>query len=94
MTVIEHRVELLSHPDRLTVRVHEELPRAPECPHFAQTRPVDREYVPVDQLAGAVEERDALREAAQHAVDVAREFSSVQRLPEWAERLRNAIGRQ
>jgi hypothetical protein len=36
-------------------------------------------------------ENERLREAAQHAVDVAREFSSTLRLPEFVERLRAAL---
>lgn len=50
----ETRVELVTHPNRLIVRIHEELPRDPERPYFVQTRPVDRLYVPL-----AVDEEQA-----------------------------------
>ena len=36
-------------------------------------------------------EAERLREAAQHAVDVARQFDSIGRLPEFAQRLQDAL---
>jgi hypothetical protein len=52
---------------------------------------VMRELLAYDQPRGAVEENERLREAAQHAADVAREFGSSLRLPEWAQQLDDAL---